>query len=377
MVMNRLAFNKAFGMLLLLVLCTTAIFANGDEAREYTKEIKREYNIDKYGTIQVRNKYGEVAIKTWDKDRVKVDVLIKVDASKESDAVEIFNMIEVVFKSAPDFVMAETIINTKSKNYFWNNPSQKSKYTINYEVFMPATANLNLANKYGDVYCEYLSGGCDVNLKYCSFKMDGFKKDSRMDLAYSNGYMKKLNDAELYFKYGQCEIQEVGDLLIESKYATVSIENADAVKSYSAYDNYRIGKVDYFENSGKFDNIHVQQAGDMEISSKYANIQANVVDRFLDMELNYSEVQIDEMSRHFKGLNAMGSHTQFNIGIDESAEYILDASADYAGLVYPQAVNVKQNFEKSSSKTVKGIKGASENAPVIKVRIKYGAFKLK
>ena len=40
--------------------------------KEFTKTIKKEFDIDADGKVSIVNKYGEVNINTWDQNKVKI-----------------------------------------------------------------------------------------------------------------------------------------------------------------------------------------------------------------------------------------------------------------------------------------------------------------
>ena len=75
----------------LLLLALLVSVAHIGVAAEFTKTIKKEFDITSDGTTSITNKYGKVEIKTWDRNRVKVDVTIVVKASSESKAQEVFD----------------------------------------------------------------------------------------------------------------------------------------------------------------------------------------------------------------------------------------------------------------------------------------------
>ena len=43
---------------------------------EYNKTVKKEFAISSNGTVYLANKYGKVDVKTWDRNRVKLDIRI-------------------------------------------------------------------------------------------------------------------------------------------------------------------------------------------------------------------------------------------------------------------------------------------------------------
>ena len=62
---------------------------------EYNKTVKKEFAISSNGTVYLANKYGKVDVKTWDRNRVKLDIRISVRTNSESNAQKVFNRINI------------------------------------------------------------------------------------------------------------------------------------------------------------------------------------------------------------------------------------------------------------------------------------------
>ena len=160
------------------------------EAQEFTKTIKKEFPISQTGTVDLTNKYGKVEVHTWDRNRVKIDVSIVVDARSESAAQEVFDRIQIDFSNDDAFVKAETSI--ESSNSWWKGSwNNKSEFQVNYEVYMPSTCDLNLDNQYGNSNVEAISGSADVKVKYGDFQLEGVGGDLKVYLGYGNGNGRK------------------------------------------------------------------------------------------------------------------------------------------------------------------------------------------
>ena len=69
--------KKPLSMLLVftMIACSLCGFTTFGE---FTKTIKREFDISANGTTYLSNKYGKIEVKTWDKNRVKIAVTIVV-----------------------------------------------------------------------------------------------------------------------------------------------------------------------------------------------------------------------------------------------------------------------------------------------------------
>ena len=367
----------AFKVFLLGVLLGTMPIKTwaDDNFREYTKEIKREFSITPHGNVQINNKYGQVDIRTWEKSRVKITVEIIVNAENESTAQKVFKKIDVKFHTNTSLVSAQTMIEeTSSKWWVWS--EGKLDYRINYQVFMPASANLSLDNKYGEVYVSSISGDVDLKLKYANFIIDALSGNANSSLGNSHGSIGSVNNMNLAIKSGSISIGEVNNMEIGSKSATVNIGKAKLIVSNTSYDNYTIGTISELHNDGKFDNFEIGDAEDVFMESSYSNVVFKEINKYLILDLDNCNASIDKLSTSFKEAKLIGENTDFIMVLEPGALYQLDAFADYAKVKYPQHMSVTYEEEKSTTYAVKGIQGKSGSAPYVKVRLKYGSLKM-
>ncbi len=360
--------------LFLIGLLSTSLPA--ETTREYTKAIKREYDIAATGTTSISNKYGKVEVKTWNRDRVKIEVTIIVNASSESDAQEQFDRIDIAFSNSATLVKAVTTIAPKKKGFWDWGEENKADYSINYEVFLPPTNSLELFHEYGDVYVAELSGKATVAVKYANMKLEGVSDDSRVDFSYGNGSIVKAEDLSAEVSYAKLIINQAEDVDINSKYTRLTIDRAADVRSSSKYDDYSIGRIQDFHNSGKYDNINIDYASNVEVSSRYTQLNVGKVENSLDLDLHYGGAS-SGLSGGFREASLLGNYTDFKLEVESDARYRVDASATYAGIVYPRAMTVTYEMEKGSSHEVRAHQGDEGAESVIKARLSYGGLKIR
>lgn len=366
-------FSLAF-ILLLLGLSSPLPAAEG--LQEFTRAIKREFDITANGTTSITNKYGKVDIKTWDRNRVKIDVTIVVNASSESAAQDVFERIDVAFSNSSGYVKAVTTIQPREKGIWnWATGTEKSDYTINYEVYLPETNNLEINHQYGDAYVAALSGKVTANFKYANAKLEKVSNSSDINFAYGNGTIVRANDLLANASYAKLLIKEAQNVEINSKYTQVSIDRAADIRSNSGYDTYRLGAVRSFTNVGKYDNIDIQSAENVEVNARYSQVKAMRVSRKLDLDLQYGGAQTG-LAKSFSEVSLNGSYTDFKLSVEPGAEYQIDAAASYAGIAYPQNMTVTYELEKGSSHELKAYQG-QKNGPVIRARLSYGGLRVK
>ena len=104
-----MASKRAAILLCLFLGQTFAAWANGP-MQEFTKTINREFGTSADGITALYNKYGNVNVKTWQNNSVKIDVTIVVNAKSQREADESFKNINVNFINTWGYVKAETMI---------------------------------------------------------------------------------------------------------------------------------------------------------------------------------------------------------------------------------------------------------------------------
>jgi len=364
--------KSAYSVVLVLLLLGFSSQALQAARKEFTKIIKKEYDISPTGTTALSNKYGRIDVKTWARNRVKIGVTIVVNTPNESKAQEVFDRITINFSDRPDRVEAETEIDPKGSSWFsWG--SSKNDYAIHYEVYLPPTNNLELENKYGDVFVEALEGRGELSVKYGNFKVEQLGDDSRLRLAYGTGLLRKAGDLNSEVRYARLTLQDIKDLDIESKYSKIFVDRAGDIRSVSKYDNYELGAIRDLVNTGKYDYFSISLADKVVINAKYTELSVDQLNRSLDIDMEYGEARVDRVSRGFTEIALEGRYSDFKIDMESRCDFQMEAYAEYAGIRYPSDMVVEYEKEKGSSHQVKGHCG-NASAGTIRASLRYGGL---
>lgn len=366
----KLGFNRRCCLVLLLAAsCSMQLIAAG----EFTKTIKKEYDIIATGTTAISNKYGKVEIKTWDKNRVKIEVQIIVKAGSESIAQGIFDRINVSFNASSNYVKAETTIGT-SYGRWWG--SDKTEYKINYLVTAPPTNNFEINNQYGDVFIDEVKSNVDLAVKYGNFNLASIEGEAFLDVAYGKGSLAKGKKVVCEVSYGGFNCDEAKEIEVTSGYSQMIFGIADRVKSNSKYDSYRINQIRYFENNGKYDNIQIEKVEEAQMIGSYSNLVVSDLAKNLNCNLKYGSARVDRVGREFSEVILIGSHCNFTVGVLSGTDYKLDAIASHAGIKYPNDLEIVFEKDANTSHEVRGFSGNSNAPRIIKGQLNYGGLKV-
>lgn len=358
-----------------IVLLAAALPGMALPKAEFNKTIKKEFPVTPNGTTYLDNKYGKIEVKTWDQNRVKITVTIKVKAGSESAANDVFDRIGINFSSGEGYVKAETHIEPATKGWLWSwIGNTSSDYSINYEVLLPASNNLDIGHRYGDLFVAAMKGRVKLDVKYVNFKIEAMGDNSSLLFGYGNGTISRAGNLNAEISYSKLLVEEAADIQISSKYTQVNIGKAKDLNTTTKYDTYVINQIEALKNSGAYDNFKINSAASVDFNSKYAGLKAEKISRYLHCNLSYGNVEV-KMSEGFSKVNCTGSYGNAKIGLPEGTPFAVDAATNYAGISYPDNLDIDYLVEKNTSTTLQGKTGKAAEA-LIYLRLNYGGAKI-
>lgn len=345
------------------------------EVQEYSKTTKKEFPISANGKVDLTNKYGKVEVHSWDRDRVKIDVTIVVDARNESAAQEVFDRIRIDFSNDNDFVKAETSIESNSS--WWGGWNSKSEFQVNYEVYMPGSCNLRLENQYGNANVEAISGNADIQVKYGDFQLEGIGGELKVYLGYGNGTVVKARDVSAAVSYSKINLVNAQDIEFDTKYSKIFVDNGASIKADSRYDQFNMGKIHRFNCESRYGNVEIGEAESVIANSRYTDYKVEKLNEGADFDIEYGGLKVNKLAKGFSNVNLKGKYSDFKIYVEPGASFTLDGNTNYAGIAYPTDMNVEYEKEKGTSHEVRGHVGTQGARSSIKADLDYGGLRVR
>ncbi|MDP8231279.1 MAG: hypothetical protein P9L91_01275, partial [Candidatus Zophobacter franzmannii] len=177
--------KKLFYKFLLALVLTGFMPGPGALAQQYEKSRKltKEFPITAETDVQIINKYGNIHILPWDKDSIRFEISIKVEASKQSKVDRTFESIEIDFSESSYYLIVQTVFDNK-KSSFWSDVSDftnsmlnsGSNAQIDYIVYVPVKNKLTLENKFGNIYMTDHLGKTLITISNGDFRGGSFAK---------------------------------------------------------------------------------------------------------------------------------------------------------------------------------------------------------
>ncbi len=345
--------------------------------KEFTRSIKKEFSISSDGNVGISNKYGKVDINTWGQNQVKIEVTITVNTSSESRAEAVFDRIGIDFSNGNDYVNAETNIESSKKGWmssWWDN-GNNGDFKIDYEVYMPATCDLEVSNKYGHSTIAALKGDAKVTAKYGDVHMETISGDLDLDVGYGNANIQSAGNTNIDIKYGKVNLESAGNVNLESKYSKVYLSNAGDVETISKYDTYRLGKIGSLNNQGKYDDFEIEWAKSIAASCRYSDYDVRQLNQGGKFNMSYGGLRVETLDQGFSKLEVDASYTDIKVGVADGAAYKIDVATSYAGVNYPKGADIRYDVQQNNKHELRGDVGGGGNSE-IRVRSSYGHVKV-
>jgi hypothetical protein len=324
---------------------------------EFTRVIKKEFAVNADAQLIIDNSFGKVHCNNWDKDIVEIEVLITAYAPDEKYANKILEKVNVTISGSASLVEARTTITDGGYN------KGRSGVSVDYTVNMPTSVNLDLTNKFGDIFINELGGKGKINLGYGNLEANKFSNsDNLIDIKFSKANIKSIKGAVVSLKYSDLELGYAGSLRLDSKYS-----NIDAEKIISLLVNFEGGK------------LNMENSSVIESKSKFSDLNVTRLEKSLSLDIQYGNCEIDEMLSDFTNISIRNKYGNVSVGIPENANYALDAEMKFCNLDFPEdKAIINQRIITNTSKSYKASIG-KESEPMAKiyVRSEFGNVSLE
>ncbi len=276
--------------------------------QEKRKQLSYSFSISQNDRINIDNQFGDVRVKFWNKNMVKVDIAVIANAPQESQAGSFLNLVSVVNNKENGNVTFKTVISpsfSRIKNsQMSKDKNRETNLRVDYVVFMPQDNELNLSNSFGDVYLPEFSSVLNLKQNYGTLFAESISNAlSKVSINFGKANIKSMHGGDLLSNYtvlniddcskivlknnnGSLKIGQVADIMGVLNYSEGVIGNIkDAVKLRLNYsDDLKINKID-------------DKVKDFELKGNYSSINLPFGENFnadFDIKVNYADLKINE-----------------------------------------------------------------------------------
>jgi len=191
---------------------TASIFISAQDASNVKKfAFVKEKNISKTypasgNRLSIDNSLGNVKIITWDRDEIKVDVHMETSSDQEIVAQKTFEALQVLDRQQKN----EISFATKIDNHDDNCKDCKTTMRIDYEVHLPSSVALNVANSFGSIELPDYTGTLSVDSKFGQLTAGSLSNVKDLGVESGRATIKSMSDINAAFKFSDIQIENLG-----------------------------------------------------------------------------------------------------------------------------------------------------------------------
>lgn len=296
--MKHLFYKNIINALLVLMSC--AVFGQN----KVSKEIKKTAAFYNNGQLYLENKYGDIFIDGWDKDIIEITVEIEAKGKNLEKAKELLNRINPEIEISGNVIMLKSHISEREQGFFnkyirkvdaFN--SEKTNTNINYRIYLPKQAEIEINNKYGDVIITNWRGALKAEVEHGDLRVT----DS-------------ISKSNIAIKYGQLKASVLDNTSIIAKDATLSVAKSNKMKLDSNGSEIRFEEINNLELHSNKDNINIEQQNTIFGYVKYSTISLSNLNSKANLELHLAELRVLKCNKNpIVNINQNTSNVYINI----------------------------------------------------------------
>ncbi|MDQ6472988.1 hypothetical protein RB619_20300 [Flavobacterium sp. LHD-80] len=327
--------KKHYKILILFILMPFLAFSNDDSNISKQKNIKKTYIVNSNAGIDIDNKYGNISISTWDEDKIDVDITIKVTGGNENWVNEKLNTIDVDITALKSMVTAITKIGNSTNK----GRGSSNSFEINYVVKIPKNGTVKVSNKYGNITSLAIEGATDISCKYGKVTLGKLNnQNNKINIEYcQNSSIDYIKNGLITARYSGLKVNDSGNLNFDANYTDLVISDAQNIKYDCNYGNLKFQKVSSCTGSGNYLTVSV-----VEVSNN------------LNIDTNYSKVNIGTLTEKAKNVNINSGYTDITLGYNYNYAFDFDINTKYASIKNGDDLEINVNETKNSSKSISG-----------------------
>lgn len=241
--------------------------------------------------IDISHSHGNITVKGWDEDEVKLEGRKIVKARDEETARMYAEQMKVEIKSEDDKIIVRTI--RPERDMQW----KVTQITINYELYAPKRLNITMENTHGDVAVEGFMGSLKLDGRHGNLQVSQIGKDAVINHEHGNIVLSEIGGSvTVTKKHGEVKVESVdGDLKMEHEHGDVDL----AMIGKGVELKKQHGKLSVANINGPLKIAHEhgviylkQIEGNVELSKQHGNIDIDMVKGNVSTQSDHGNLRI-------------------------------------------------------------------------------------
>lgn len=293
-----------------LLLCLLPLIAWAEDpidvgTIEKKKTIIKLFDVDANDNLLIDNQFGQVSVGLWDKNEIRIQITVTANSDSDERVKRYLDAVTIDEKRVGNQISVRTIF-AQSTTSNWNVSSWKSDgernfVKINYDVMMPKQNALSVRNKFGNTSIPTFHAPLTVHQRYGNFSADDLtNRSNNLNIAYGKADIRTLDEGKLDIAYSNLDLERVNVLTLINQFGKMRIGEVGRLDANIDYSGAQIGTV---RESGKIK---------LSFSSGFQIAQLLKTAGNLDIRASYSSVALPVENNNNCNFDVTVSYGNFN-----------------------------------------------------------------
>ena len=290
--------------------------------------------LEKNARLEIKNKYGDIHLTSWNKDSVNIMAEIEAFAPNHSKLENMLDGVEINITGSGSVVRAETEFGREITEFLESLKGltekiieYESRVQINYYINIPDYVDINIENQFGDISMENNTGVISVDLANGDFKANSLNRISEFSFDFGDAEIGSVKSGKINTSFSRFMISESGDLSINSTSGRFELGKTEKINIESRRDKFFIGNIAVMNGISYFTDYHIE------------NLSGNT-----DLTLKYGSFNTESIGARFEDINLTSAYCDITLGFDPSASCEFEIRYTNAFVVIPDK-NIKSEKE--------------------------------
>lgn len=338
-------------LLLLVILLITPADSVASQKKGIQKVIQKEFSVTPDARLKLNNRFGDITCTLWDKNEIQVTVTLSADTKSEDVAEKLFSKVEILFSGTETAVEVSTRL---AKNF-----NSKGDFSIDYQVMMPSSVQLDLTNSFGDVMIPVLNAKSSIKVEYGKASLGKLNHgDNLIDISFGRASVESLKGAVVMIQFSKLRVDYAGSLRINSKYTDI-----DA------------GEIVVLDGTFEGGTVELDRASVLTLKTRFTSFHVGTVSQKIVLDAQFGNFQAAAVTPELKSIVVENQHGSVEVGIPAELSYTLDAESHFGSITFSKSnASLRETTTSGQDELYKGAVGSSPTA-AIKIRNEFGSVK--
>ena len=245
--------------------------------------------------IDISHSHGNISVKGWDRDEVKIEGKKIVKAKDEETARMYAEQMKVEIKSEGDKIVVKTIRPKPEESW------KIRQITMNYELYAPENLNVALESIHGDVIAENFTGKLDLGSRHGKLQVAQIGMDASVKHEHGNVNISHVGgNAWVSKRHGDIRIESVGgELRLDHQHGNVDLDT--------------IGKgADLTKQHGE---VNVANVGGMlKLNHEHGRLRLKMIEGDVEIKKQHGEIDIESVNGNVSVHSEHGNLRVIDVG---------------------------------------------------------------